>query len=311
MSDSRSTFPILGTAMWGWTVEKKICFDLLDTFYGRGFREVDAATNYPINRQPEDFRLSEKILQEWIAANGVKDLKIIMKVGSINNMRGPENNLSKSFLLMVLDEYQYLFSKNLSTLMIHWDNRQQVDEIRSSLEALKIAREAGLKVGLSGIKYPEVYATLNREFQFSFCIQIKHNLLHSDYARYAAFHKNADFLSYGINAGGLKLDPEAYHELSSLKARGGNIGEEHPIVEALNGALQKANQQLHIPRLSTFNHCGLIYAACHPDIQGILIGTSKVEQLKDTLSFMELIRQHDYSSFYQNLQQIAQLHATG
>ncbi len=305
MSDTNAPFPILGTAMWGWTIEKRTCFDLLDAFYQKGFREVDAATNYPINKIPSDFRKSESILKEWIDTHGVADLKVMMKVGSINNMRGPENNLSKSFLLMVLDEYRHLLGKNLDTFMIHWDNRSQKVDIQSTMEALQIATKEGIKAGISGIKYPDIYALVNEEIQLPLRIQIKHNLLHSDYQRYTSFHQRADFLCYGINAGGIKLDATAYHANSSLRARGGNTNDQPAIVEPLNQALQTFNEHSPIIKLSSFNQCGLIYACCHPDIKGVLIGTSRVSQLQETLAFMETIKQHDFSSFYQKLQQIA------
>jgi len=49
-SDTNTVQPLLGTAMWGWTVSRPVCFDLLDTFYAAGFRQIDAAVNYPINK---------------------------------------------------------------------------------------------------------------------------------------------------------------------------------------------------------------------------------------------------------------------
>ena len=61
---------VLGTAMWGWTVDKVTAFQLLDAWYAAGQRKVDTATNYPIDRVPEHFRLAEQILAEWIRANG-------------------------------------------------------------------------------------------------------------------------------------------------------------------------------------------------------------------------------------------------
>jgi aryl-alcohol dehydrogenase-like predicted oxidoreductase len=53
-SDTMPVQLLLGTAMWGWTVSRPTCFDLLDTFYAAGFRQVDAAVNYPINKNPDD-----------------------------------------------------------------------------------------------------------------------------------------------------------------------------------------------------------------------------------------------------------------
>ena len=179
---------LLGSALWGWTINKTTVFQLLDYFYQQGFRQVDAATNYPINKNPMDFRRSEQILKEWIQVNGIQDLEIIIKVGSLNNMGGSENNLSKSFLLMNLDSYRAKFGSNLKTFMIHWDNRRDRSAIEESLQALDYAQKQKLSVGLSGVKYPEVYYELNQERRLNFVIQIKHNLLKSDYERYAPFH---------------------------------------------------------------------------------------------------------------------------
>ena len=57
---------MLGTALWGWTTPPTVCYQLLDHFYESGYRQVDAATNYPINKNPSDFRRGEKILAELL-----------------------------------------------------------------------------------------------------------------------------------------------------------------------------------------------------------------------------------------------------
>ena len=295
---------LLGTAMWGWTTPRATCFDLLDRYYQAGFREVDGATNYPINKNPEDFRKAEHILLEWIQAHQVNDLKVMMKVGSINNLRTPDNNLSKSFLLMLLDEYRNALGANLDTLMIHWDNRSEEGSIRESLEALATAEKAGLQIGLSGIQHPEVYARLNEDFKLNFRIQIKHNLLHSDYARYEAFHGQAGFITYGINAGGIKLNPEQYREDSSLRARGGNTQAEHPIAAPLRAILQEANSKGKRPPVSSFNHCGMAFAFHSPDVKGILLGVSRLQQLEDSLRFYTAITTYDYQDLYQRLKKL-------
>jgi len=217
------TMLILGTAMWGWTTPKETAFAMLDEWYEKGFREVDAATNYPIDKDPSHFRLSENILLEWINANGISDLEVMMKIGSVNNLRTPEHILTKSFILMMLDEYAFLFGKNLKTLMVHWDNRENEKEIEETFEAFVEVKNKDLKLGLSGIKYPRKYAKINQEYQFDFRIQMKHNLIYSDYERYKPFHGFPRFIAYGINAGGLKLDAKNYSEKSSLKARGGDV----------------------------------------------------------------------------------------
>ncbi len=295
--------------MWGWTTPRDRCFDLLDRFYAAGLREVDAATNYPINKQPEDFRRSETILLEWINAHGVSDLKVMMKVGSLNNMRTPDHNLTRSFLLLNLDDYRFRFGDNLDTLMIHWDNRSDAGAIRETLEALSVAHEYHLRVGLSGVRHPEVYAAENRAYQLDFRIQIKHNLLHSDYHRYPQFHGRRRFITYGINAGGIKLNPAEYHDHSSLAVRGGDVSSAHPITTPLETLLTDANRNAKRPAVQSFNHCGLCFAYHSPDIGGILIGPSRTEQLDDSLAFFRALATNDYRELYQKLRALHQKHA--
>lgn len=297
---------ILGTAMWGWTVDKPTAFQLLDQFYESGQREIDGATNYPINKQPEDFRRAEKILVEWINANGVRDLKVMMKVGSVNNMRTPDCNLSKSFLLIMLDEYRYAFGDNFDTFMLHWDNRADEAPVAETFEAFQLVKAKGYQLGLSGIRHPEVHARVNEAFGFDFRIQMKHNLLQSDYSRYAPFHGQGRFITYGVNAGGIKLDPNAYQPDSSLRARGGDTDAPHPITGPLQEVLAGANVRASRPAVSNMNHCGMAYAYHSPDVAGILIGPSRVAQLQGTLNFFEALQRYDYSDFYQSLKAVAE-----
>ncbi|NUQ23060.1 MAG: aldo/keto reductase [Saprospiraceae bacterium] len=296
---------ILGTAMWGWTMDAHICFSVLDTFYEAGFRGVDAATNYPINRQPEDFRLSERILCDWIKTHGVPDLRVMMKVGSVDNMRSPDNNLHKSFLLMCLDDYRELLGSNLDMLMIHWDNREDESEIAQTLEALALVCAAGLKVGLSGIRFPEAYAKANEAFNLDFYIQIKHNLLQSDYNKYKSFHGERRFLAYGINAGGVKLNAADYASQSSLSVRGGDTSNQSPLIAGLKSWLD-SQQAKHV---SDFNQCSMTYAYHSEDIAGLLIGPSKVDQLRDTIDFYNKLQQTDYQDIYNQLIELKKQYA--
>ena len=273
---------LLGTANWGWKTDRSTAHALLSAWYEAGFREVDTATNYPINKIPADFRKAEKILTEWIKTHGVKDLKITAKVGSINNMRSPDHLLAKSFLLMCLDEYQLLWDTNLDTLMVHWDNRDSRlrqgygGGTRETLEALAYAKEQGIRPGLSGIKHPEVYAEVNKDFGLEFRIQCKHHVLESGYDHYKPFHGTKRFVAYGINARGAKLGKE-------------------PKLDFLKPILEKVNRDKNRPPIEHFYQVGLLYAYHHPDMEGILIGPSSVAQLEHNLTFFQYLKGWDYS----------------
>lgn len=296
---------ILGTALWAWTVSKTQAFQLLDAFYAAGHRWVDAATNYPINKNADDFRAAEKILLEWIKANGISDLKVLMKIGSINNLYTPEHNLTPSFIHIVYQEYLHQFGEQLSEIMVHWDNRSAPQEVQSTLEALDIIRQEGVKIGLSGIKHPEVYKELNNSLQFDWDIQLKHNLVYSDYPRYAPFHGSRRFLAYGINAGGLKFPSSSYGQNSSTQVRNVPTEKHQSLLQKVSQLLERYNAQSSFEPLTRFNECSMIFTYYSPDIQGILIGPSKTAQLHSSLSFFRQLQAGAHQSLYPQLKALS------
>lgn len=292
---------ILGTALWAWTVSKEQAFQLLDKFYEAGYRWIDAATNYPINKNAADFRASEGILNEWIKANGVQDLKVLMKIGSINNLYTPENNLTPSFIRIIYNEYLHLFGEQLAEVMVHWDNRAETEAIRDSLQALDLIRQEGVKIGLSGIKHPAIYHELNNSFGFDWDIQLKHNLVYSDYDRYVAFHGQARFLAYGINVGGLKFPSATYRKDSSTAVRNVPTEKYQDLVNQVATILAEYNAQSSLEALTRFNECSMVYTYYSPDIKGILVGPSKTAQLQSTLTFFEQLRAGQHAELYNRL----------
>jgi hypothetical protein len=279
---------------------------------------VDCATNYPINRNPADFRMAEKILREYIQAHGLHDLRITMKIGSLDNLRSPDVNLAPSFVLMMGEEYLRLFDDNLHGIMFHWDNRKEEASIHASLEALHVLnKNYGLKPGLSGIASPEVYACASTGLVLHFDIQVKHNVFQSDYERYAPFRAiepdaqhsensalpECSFTAYGINGGGVKLDAD-YRANSTYLARGGHPEKVAGQLEKIRALLPKWSTAFVRPPVKTMNHIGLIHAGLHPGIHGIVLGVSSDAQLRETLDFWRNLETFDYTDVWQALQKI-------
>lgn len=300
---------MLGSAQWGWNTTREEAFRLLDAWLETGRREIDCATNYPINRNPADFRAAENILAEYIGAHGLHDLRITMKIGSLDNMRTPDVNLSPSFILMMAEEYLRIFGGNLDCLMLHWDNREEIADIRASLETLAgLQQAANIRPGLSGVRRPDLYATASEGMEVSFDIQLKHNVLQSDFERYAPLRGNPAgthrFFAYGINAGGVKLDAQ-YAPDSVFLARGGQPETLAARLETLRAALPDWNTAFVRPPLKTMNQVGLVFAGFHPGLQGILLGVSSVAQLAQTLDFYRNFDVFDYTDVWQALNKIA------
>jgi len=322
---------MLGTAQWGWTVSRNEAFQLLDTWLKAGFRHIDCATNYPINRNPADFRAAEKILHEYILAHGLHHLCLTMKIGSLDNLRSPEVNLAPSFVQMMAEEYLRLFGSNLACTMFHWDNRDQIGEIRGSLEALnRLQKEHDIRPGLSGIAHPEAYAAANADLGLSFEIQLKHNVLQSDIERYLPLinhqspitnhqspvtnhqspitnHQSPisshQLYAYGLNAGGVKLEAP-YPADSTFLARGGQPEKVAPLLQKINDLLPLWNTAFVRPPVKTMNHLGLIFAGLHPHINGIVVGVSSETQLRETLDFWRNLETFDYSDVFSALKKI-------
>lgn len=292
---------ILGTSMWGWTIDQSTAFDLLDCYYKAGGRQIDTATNYPINKNAHDWRRSENILAKWINANGVNDLQIWVKVGSLDNQMSPRHNLQPSFLYLALDYYQNLFQSNLHTFGIHWDNRLDRGAIAESFLALEQVKQAGYQLGFSGVQRPDLYADLNQSYHFKFRIQLKNNILQSDYDRYPQFHPQHEFIAYGINAGGLKLQSNRYRTQSYLKTRGGDPTQIHPIIPQLQSILKTANQNTKRPPLTTFHEISLLYNYYQKGIDGVLLGASNPTQLANSLGFIKILQKFNYQDIYQKI----------
>ena len=310
MHSKKRGFPdlILGTGMWGQTVSKSEAFTILDKFYDMGFRDIDTATNYPINKNSLDFRAAENILLEWIKTHKINDLRIICKFGSVNNMFTPEHNLSKSFVLMNAQEYRNKFGDNAETLMIHWDNREDKNAIEETYEALKIAEIGGWKIGLSGIKFPAVHAEVNQNYNFDFSIEIKHNPFESSYEHYAPFHSKQDrFIAYGTTGGGIKLN-EKYSDSSSLVLRNKLTNIKKEKIEKVKLILKKVNSNQERPKIEQMFELGLINSAYNSEMKGIILGCSRLEQLESSIDFYQSLHQFDYLDVYEELQHLRDWH---
>ncbi|MBK8557692.1 MAG: aldo/keto reductase [Lewinellaceae bacterium] len=297
---------ILGSAQWGWTTDRQTAFQLLETWQQAGFRAIDGATNYPINKQREDFRRAEGILLEFIRAHQVTDLNITMKIGSVDNLRSPDHNLSPTFLMMMTEEYLRLFGENLSGIMVHWDNRTDPALISESLEALASLHERyGLQIGLSGIAHPEAYAQALQTYPMPLHIQVKHNIFQSDLARYKPlFQSQNHFFAYGINAGGVKLKAP-YPAESTFMARGGNPAVWQEKLDALRALLPQWNIATVRPPVQRMNHLGMIYAGLNPMIKGLVLGTGNQAQLKETLDFYRNLDVFDYQDIWKALEKMS------
>ena len=213
----------LGTALWGWGVDRETAYSMLERFLHLGGRIVDTATNYPINKRSEDFGLAVSWISDWIALNGAKECAVLIKVGATDNMGGAAVNLQPANILGHAANFRERLGDALAALAIHWDNRDggedSPDDIAETLDAMLRLHASGLSVGFSGVRRPDLYLRSAPALSGEWWIQVKENAL-SNTARlqYQNYFPKARYLAYGVNMGGLKNEPVS--EDSSLALRG-------------------------------------------------------------------------------------------
>ncbi len=279
----------LGTAMWGWSVNRDTAFAIMDCFYANGGRHVDTSNNYPLNDSRDDYRKSPLFLSEWCRLRGVEDLNITYKVGSISNEKKPENNLTPEYLESQIAWAREAFDENLRCVMLHWDNRQDLALIEDTLVYLDVLCESNLDLGLSGIANPELYrlGLASRKFQ-GLAIQVKHNFLYSaldDYAELACFSPKV--WAYGISVSGLKLSEGEYNENSYVSlARGDDYHSSMLSSKLRNALIETISSNLIIENIY---HVAIAFAEQEERLHGYLVAPSNLSQMQNIFKFLKNI----------------------
>lgn len=286
---------ILGTALWGWGIDKQEAFLILDSFVKLGGRYVDCATNYPINKNIKDYGLALKWLEEWNNINKVK-LFIIVKIGSIDNLGSPYYDISRDRILSISENLLKCFNSSLGCVSIHWDNSQigntSFEIIKETVSAFKEIKDSGLSIGLSGINNPSLYYAAMPELSNDWLIQCKENFL-TEKARlnYEKIFPFAEYYAYGINMGGLKISEN--EESISSKIRQINYSNK---LKLLISSSLRDKLILNIG-LNTVNDLNMAFIYVKKVYSGIIIGPRTNEQLSSTFKIWENLKKLDSESF--------------
>lgn len=275
---------VLGTALWGWGVDRAMAFNLLDQFVSLGGNVIDTATNYPINKRPDDYGLALNWIAEWLALAGKADVAVIAKIGAMNNFGDPINNLTPSFIQKSEDFLRNKLGESLAAIAIHWDNRGENEDdarvIAETINEFERISASGLSISFSGVRYPQLYLDAAPQLADKWWIQVKENAL-SNSARkhYCNIFPNARYLAYGINMGGIKL--ESLSERSSISLR----GIKHP-----NGLIEKLSNYLSsdhglLPSPSNVNELALTTSFLNPALSGVIVGPRDITQLISTQNY--------------------------
>jgi hypothetical protein len=173
---------LLGTAGFGKDITFNESEKILDLFLTK-FNRIQTATNYPIESNLP-FNATLDFLEGYIKRNNVS-CEVVINIGSLSNKFSNESDLSASFFYSNYLMLRHRFPNNELILSIHWDN-----EDSNRTELLKVFKELNckIKIGLSGIKFPDNYlisdlqytyqinSFLDRQSNFSLSSKIRNKL---------------------------------------------------------------------------------------------------------------------------------------
>lgn len=124
---------IFGGNVFGWTLNEKESFKILDKLLDRGFTFIDTADSYSHWAPGNSGGESETIIGKWIKERGVRDrMTIATKVGSNPGKEG--RDVSKKYILQAAeDSLRRLQTDHIDLYFTHWDNEST--PVEETLEA--------------------------------------------------------------------------------------------------------------------------------------------------------------------------------
>lgn len=289
-ADAKGVSPkrvVLGTALWGWGVNKPEAFRILDHFAECGGTVVDVATNYPINKVASDYGLALEYISGWIKSRHHKGLQVILKLGALDNQGSSQFDLSRDRIARIVDEADKKLGESLFCVSVHWDNRgQRLDDyvgIEETAKELQELSASGFEIGLSGIKNPAAYQKCLDLCPGDLWIQVKENLLtHEARDNYELVFPDAKYLAYGLNMGGLKIDENRPESSKQLR----NITYPAWLVDSIRRFL---NENDLYPAVRTVSDLTLFHAFCNSRLSGVILGPRTRAQLKEALDFWDCL----------------------
>ena len=131
---------VFGGNVFGWTVDEKQSFKILDALYERGFNTIDTADFYSIWAPGNHGGESETIIGNWLKQNPSKreDIVLFTKVGLDMGIPGHQGLSERWIMQAVEDSLSRLKTDYLDLYFAHWpDENTPHEETLSVFSKLK------------------------------------------------------------------------------------------------------------------------------------------------------------------------------
>jgi aryl-alcohol dehydrogenase-like predicted oxidoreductase len=156
---------VFGGNVFGWTLDEKGAFDILDQFVEAGFNTIDTANSYAHWVQGNKGGESETIIGNWIKSRKNRDrVVVITKVGSA--MGSGQRDISEKAILREADaSLRRLQVDEIDLYLTHWDDdKTPVEETLGAYQKLIQAGKVRF-VGASNLSPERLQASLEASKQ--------------------------------------------------------------------------------------------------------------------------------------------------
>ncbi len=220
-----------GGNVFGWTVDEKTAFGLLDAFVGAGFNLIDTADSYsrwaPGNKGGE----SETIIGNWMNQRRNRDKVVVAtKVGS--DMGQGKRDISRKYILRAVeDSLRRLQTDYIDLYQTHWD--VETVPVEETLEAYAyLVKEGKVRwIGASNISPERLKMSLETSDKHGYpryqTLQPEYNLYERERFeksyRKICLDENLGVISYYSLASGFLTGKYRSETDLTKSARGGGV----------------------------------------------------------------------------------------
>lgn len=130
---------VLGGNVFGWTIDEKNSFNILDAFVDNGFNAIDTADVYSLWKSGNKGGESESIIGRWLAKNPSKRQQVVLftKVGSDLGISGHQGLSAKWIEKAIDDSLKRLQTDYVDLYFSHWpDNNVTHEETLAAYQKL-------------------------------------------------------------------------------------------------------------------------------------------------------------------------------
>ena len=285
---------VLGTNVFGWTINESTSFEILDAFTGAGFNLLDTADVYskwaPGNKGGE----SETIIGNWIKKrNSRSSVLIATKVGG--DMGNGKKGVTKKYVLQAVeDSLRRLQTDYIDLYQTHFDDEST--PVEEALEAYDILVKAG-KVrwtGTSNMSAERLLQSINAGLKNSYPL---YHSLQPEYNLYArekyettyekiCLEYNIGVINYYALASGFLTGKYRSEKDFGKSVRGGGMAK---YLDKRGFAILDAMDIIAKKYQSTDTAVALAWLIARRSVTAPIASATSAEQLKDLTAAVSLV----------------------